>query len=223
VGRESQHALLGAEKRGKQGALRGVAGAAIVQESGRTAAVLDLHDLVAAHVTALDQAKRVVDAKRRQHTNVTLREHGGVHGLRGSLEGRGLESLGGLEECKGNDSSGLHESAGDRRDTPKTNGQTYGARGRASARQHQAPFLFAMLGEVQAEAPIALFKGLRTTPPQPPGKLFSFLFFELFPRSFFTLARKVTPLAHVNKAVARSRLRRVECGQGVAASAGDTL
>mmetsp|Transcript_11970 Transcript_11970/g.31008 ORF Transcript_11970/g.31008 Transcript_11970/m.31008 type:complete len:236 (-) Transcript_11970:298-1005(-) len=39
------------------------------------AAVLDLHDLVAAHVARLDQAERVEDAQRREDTDVTLREH----------------------------------------------------------------------------------------------------------------------------------------------------
>merc|ERR1719326_791572 len=43
-------------------------------EHGR-AAVLDLHDLVAAHVAGLNGAERVVDAERREHANVALREH----------------------------------------------------------------------------------------------------------------------------------------------------
>ena len=32
--------------------------------------MLDLHNLVAAHVAGLDETERVVDAQRRQHTNV---------------------------------------------------------------------------------------------------------------------------------------------------------
>ena len=39
------------------------------------AAVLDLHDLEAAHVTLLDQAERVIDAEGRQDANVALLEH----------------------------------------------------------------------------------------------------------------------------------------------------
>merc|ERR1719326_767812 len=78
-------------------------------EHGR-AAVLDLHDLVAAHVTGLDQAKRVVDAERGEYANVALREHGdgGLgDGARG--EGRGLEGLDRLEERKGDNGDGLHD------------------------------------------------------------------------------------------------------------------
>ena len=32
--------------------------------------MLDLHNLVAAHVAGLDETERVVDAQRRQHTDV---------------------------------------------------------------------------------------------------------------------------------------------------------
>merc|ERR1719454_904692 len=38
-------------------------------------AMLDLHDLVACHVTGLNEAKRIVNAERRKDTKVTLREH----------------------------------------------------------------------------------------------------------------------------------------------------
>ena len=38
----------------------------------RRAAVLDLHDRVAAHVAALDEAQRVPDAQRRRHAKVAL-------------------------------------------------------------------------------------------------------------------------------------------------------
>jgi hypothetical protein len=66
--------------------------------------VLDLHDLVAAHVLGLDEAERVVHAERRQDTDVTLLEHGRADRARGGLEGRRLEGGGGLEERKGSDS-----------------------------------------------------------------------------------------------------------------------
>jgi len=75
----------------------------------RRAPVLDLHDLVAAHVARLDQAKRIVDAQRGQHANVTLREHldgGRARRLEGS---RRLEGLDRLEERKSNDGEGLHD------------------------------------------------------------------------------------------------------------------
>merc|ERR1719313_1608030 len=49
----------------------------------RSAAVFNLHDLVPAHVAGLDEAKRVVDAQRRQNANVTLGEH--LHGARASI------------------------------------------------------------------------------------------------------------------------------------------
>merc|ERR1711937_84170 len=39
------------------------------------AAVLNLHDLVPAHVAGLDEAKRVVDAQGREHTDVPFGEH----------------------------------------------------------------------------------------------------------------------------------------------------
>ena len=41
----------------------------------RRAAVLNLHDLVPAHVAGLNKAKGVVDAQRREHADVALREH----------------------------------------------------------------------------------------------------------------------------------------------------
>merc|ERR1719258_859610 len=73
------------------------------------AAVLDLHDLVAAHVAGLDQAERVKDTEGRQDTDVALREHGGGRGARdGAHGGRGLEGLDGLEERKGDDGGLLH-------------------------------------------------------------------------------------------------------------------
>jgi len=52
------------------------------------AAVLDLHDLVAAHVTRLNEAERVVDAEGREDAEVTRGEHGGANGLGGGFEGR---------------------------------------------------------------------------------------------------------------------------------------
>merc|ERR1719515_417792 len=61
------------------------------------AAVLDLHDLVAGHVARLNEAERVVDAERREHANVALREHLDLAGAGdGRLEGGDL-----LEERKG--------------------------------------------------------------------------------------------------------------------------
>mmetsp|Transcript_1966 Transcript_1966/g.3430 ORF Transcript_1966/g.3430 Transcript_1966/m.3430 type:complete len:237 (-) Transcript_1966:31-741(-) len=74
------------------------------------AAVLDLHDLVAAHVAGLDEAERVEHAKRGQDTDVALGEHLDVGERARRLHGRGLEGLHGLEERKGNDSDGLHGS-----------------------------------------------------------------------------------------------------------------
>mmetsp|Transcript_74787 Transcript_74787/g.200476 ORF Transcript_74787/g.200476 Transcript_74787/m.200476 type:complete len:241 (-) Transcript_74787:4-726(-) len=74
------------------------------------AAVLDLHDLVAAHVARLDEAERVKDAERGEDANVALREHLDVGERARRLHGRGLEGLHGLEERKGNDSDGLHGS-----------------------------------------------------------------------------------------------------------------
>ena len=56
----------------------------------------------------VDEAERVVDAERREHADVALREHGDLRHRAGGLEGRGLEGLGGLEESKGNNSGGLH-------------------------------------------------------------------------------------------------------------------
>ena len=59
-------------------------------EHGR-AAVLDFHDLEAAHVLGLDEAKRIVHAQRQGDANVTLREHGGADGAHRGLKGRRLE------------------------------------------------------------------------------------------------------------------------------------
>mmetsp|Transcript_34007 Transcript_34007/g.76995 ORF Transcript_34007/g.76995 Transcript_34007/m.76995 type:complete len:233 (+) Transcript_34007:283-981(+) len=73
------------------------------------AAVLDLHDLVAAHAAGLDEAERVVDTQGREHAKVALREHGEGHRAGGGLEGRGLEGLDGLEERKGDNGDGLHD------------------------------------------------------------------------------------------------------------------
>merc|ERR1719201_2794894 len=73
------------------------------------AAMLDLHDLVAAHVTRLDQAKRVVDTERREDAKVALGEHGRANSLGGRLHGRCLEGGGGLEERKSNDGGRLHD------------------------------------------------------------------------------------------------------------------
>jgi len=66
------------------------------------AAVLDLHDLIPAHVLGLDEAERVVDAERREDTNVTLLEHGGADGAGGGLHGRRLEGVNRLKERKSN-------------------------------------------------------------------------------------------------------------------------
>ena len=67
--------------------------------------VLDLHDLVAAHVTGLNEAKRVIHAEGWENANVALREH--LRGRADRLGGeRGLEGRDGLEERKGSD--GLH-------------------------------------------------------------------------------------------------------------------
>jgi len=68
------------------------------------AAVLDLHELVAAHVTGLDEAERVEHAERGKDTQVALREHGDGGRARGAHGGRGLEGLDRLEKGKGNDS-----------------------------------------------------------------------------------------------------------------------
>mmetsp|Transcript_29858 Transcript_29858/g.102824 ORF Transcript_29858/g.102824 Transcript_29858/m.102824 type:complete len:233 (-) Transcript_29858:28-726(-) len=73
------------------------------------AAVLDLHDLVAAHVAGLDEAERVEHAKRGQDTDVALGEHLGLDRAGRLHGGRGLEGLHGLEERKGNDGDGLHD------------------------------------------------------------------------------------------------------------------
>ena len=70
-----------------------------------TRTVLDLHDLVAPHVTSLDEAEWVIHAQRREHANVALREH-----LRSCTDRLGrkrcLEGGDGLEERKGSD--GFH-------------------------------------------------------------------------------------------------------------------
>ena len=80
-----------------------------VQEAHhRSAAVLDLHDLIAAHVALANEAKGVIDAQRPGHANVTLGEHGGLDSLGGGLEGRRLEGGGRLKERKGDDGDVLH-------------------------------------------------------------------------------------------------------------------
>mmetsp|Transcript_17929 Transcript_17929/g.40349 ORF Transcript_17929/g.40349 Transcript_17929/m.40349 type:complete len:266 (-) Transcript_17929:63-860(-) len=77
------------------------------------AAVLDLHDLEAAHVLRRDQAERVKDAEGRGDTDVALREHGRRRRTRDRTHGRGrsLEGLSRLQEREGNDGSRLHGSA----------------------------------------------------------------------------------------------------------------
>jgi len=73
------------------------------------AAVLDLHDLEAAHVARLDQAQGVVDAERRRHTNAALSEHGGRRGPRhGTHAGTNLQGLSRLEERERNAGNRLH-------------------------------------------------------------------------------------------------------------------
>ena len=72
------------------------------------AAVLDLHDLVAAHVTGLDQAEGIPHAQWRGDTKITLREHADSGGARRARERWGLEGLNRLEHSKGDDSSRLH-------------------------------------------------------------------------------------------------------------------
>jgi len=79
------------------------------------AAVLDLHDLVAAHVARADQVERVPDTKRRGHTDVTLLEHGDAVGARHARRERRLEGLGRLEESKGSNSSFHRDSVRKRR------------------------------------------------------------------------------------------------------------
>ena len=66
------------------------------------AAVLGLHELVAAHVAGLDEAERVEHAEGREDAKFALRERPSrtwrqVHG------GRGLEGVDGLEERNDND------------------------------------------------------------------------------------------------------------------------
>ena len=80
------------------------------RKSAHRTAMFDLHDLIAAHVTGLDQAKWVVDAERREHANVALRKHGRGSGLADGLggEGWGLEGRDRLQKGKGNNSDGLH-------------------------------------------------------------------------------------------------------------------
>ena len=72
-----------------------------IHDAGRTA-------VGPAHVARLDEAERVVDAERREDTQVALGEHGGLDGLGGGLEGRRLEGGDGLEEGKGDDGNVLH-------------------------------------------------------------------------------------------------------------------
>ena len=76
-----------------------------VQEAkhGR-AAVLDLHDLIAAHVTLLDQTERVPHAQRRRDANVALREHRRLDGRARRREGRGRE---GRVRCVKRESHGV--------------------------------------------------------------------------------------------------------------------
>ena len=70
--------------------------------------MLDLHDLVAAHVTGLDQTEGIVDAKGWEDAEVALGEHGDRLGG-GAGGNRGLEGLDGLKERKGDDSDRLHD------------------------------------------------------------------------------------------------------------------
>merc|ERR1719231_1422247 len=62
------------------------------------AAVLDLHDLVAAHVAGLDEAQRVKEAERREDTEgaaeAVVREIVDGHARRGGLGGGGAERRG---------------------------------------------------------------------------------------------------------------------------------
>ena len=87
--------------------VRDASGKRLVGAMGGARTVLDLHDLVAAHVTSLDEAERIVDAEGREDAEVTLGEHGDRLGG-GAGGDRGLEGLDGLEESKGDDSDGLH-------------------------------------------------------------------------------------------------------------------
>ena len=49
----------------------GLNGDDVEEPEHRSPSVLDFHDLVPAHVARLDKAKRVVDAERGEHANVT--------------------------------------------------------------------------------------------------------------------------------------------------------
>ena len=65
------------------------------------AAVLDLHDLEAAHVLGLNEAKRVIHAERQGDTNITLGEHLGrarAHHRRGRGEGGRLDGKSGKHD-----------------------------------------------------------------------------------------------------------------------------
>ena len=88
--------------------VRDASGKRLVGAMGGARTVLDLHDLVAAHVTSLDEAERIVDAEGREDAEVTLGEHGDRLGG-GAGGDRGLEGLDGLEESKGDDSDRLHD------------------------------------------------------------------------------------------------------------------
>merc|ERR1719354_827229 len=93
-----------------------------VQEAkhGR-AAVLDLHDLVTAHVARLNQTQRVEKAEGRQNAQgaaesirrQVLLTHASRDALgRGTQRGRGLEGLDRLQERKGSDGDGAHVGFG---------------------------------------------------------------------------------------------------------------
>merc|ERR1740139_520675 len=107
--------------RGREVALKAHAGLDVdnVQEAkhGR-AAVLDLHDLVAAHVAGLNQTQRVEKAQGRQNAQgaaeairrQVLLAHAGRDALgRGTQRGRGLEGRDRLQESKGSDGNGAHD------------------------------------------------------------------------------------------------------------------
>ena len=88
--------------------VRDASGKRLVGAMGGARTVLDLHDLVAAHVTGLDQTEGIVDAKGREDAEVALGEHGDRLGG-GAGGNRGLEGLDGLKERKGDDSDRLHD------------------------------------------------------------------------------------------------------------------
>jgi hypothetical protein len=81
-----------------------------VQETqhGRTT-VLDLHDLIPAHVTFANEAERVPHTKRGGDADVALGEHGGGDRRGRRLEGRRLEGVRGLKKGEG-DGCGAHDS-----------------------------------------------------------------------------------------------------------------